>query len=346
MGKKVGMRRQVSFDPGAASSSAAASLASDPETPEGRRITRSRHVPTPKMSGRKKALFGGGDGAATTESNRTQEDADLGPMSPLKFSNSPRDRRRGPMKAINTTTFRNILGNASPESDRSLSPDYERRFCHSERYEILPASYDKENHLTDEDTRLSFPSGTPRMRTPAENALLDETNSNSLSLLMSSDLNLVDKKNLVLKTPGLSTGDGQKREPKLSFRKLSFPGNAASTPTDENNPPEVPNSSERKARTSLTFGELRPISTKSFYSSAPETIFKPISKPVPPPQSRKSRRNVSRRAPAKTAATQFASVVSIVAYSTRSRSQPLPNPKPPPSKSSRPAKFSKPHPLS
>uniref|UniRef100_A0A8D8CAS1 N-acetyltransferase eco n=1 Tax=Culex pipiens TaxID=7175 RepID=A0A8D8CAS1_CULPI len=277
------MRRQVSFEPGASS---AASVASDPETPEGRRITRSKHVPTPKMSGRKKSLFGGGAVGETTN----DEDADLGPMSPLKFSKSPKGRCRGPMKAINITTFRNILGNASPESDRSLSPDYERRFCHSERYEILPASYDKENsHLTDEDTRHSFPSGTPRMRTPAENALLDETNSNSLSILMSSDLNLVDKKNLVLKTPGL-TSTGQKREPKLSFRKLSFPGgNSASTPTDENAPPEVSASNERKARTSLSFGDIRPISTKSFYSSAVELSSKPVPKPAPPPPPSRSR---------------------------------------------------------
>uniref|UniRef100_A0A1Q3EYE8 Protein involved in establishing cohesion between sister chromatids during dna replication n=1 Tax=Culex tarsalis TaxID=7177 RepID=A0A1Q3EYE8_CULTA len=236
------------------------------------------------MSGRKKSLFGSVVGESAKD-----EDTDLGPMSPLKFSNSPRERR-GPMKAINTTTFRNILGNASPESDRSLSPDYERRFCHSDRYEILPATHDKENsHLTDEDTRHSFPSGTPRMRTPAESALLDETNSNSLSLLMSSDLNLVDKKNLVLKTPGL-TSSGQNREPKLSFRKLSFPGaNAASTPTDENAPPNVSSGSERKARTSLSFGDIRPISTKSFYSSAIDVGTKPVPKPVAPPPRSKAR---------------------------------------------------------
>lgn len=127
------------------------------------------------------------------------------------------------------------------------------------------------------------------MRTPAESALLDETNSNSLSMLMSSDLNLVDKKNLVLKTPGL-TSTGQKREPKLSFRKLSFPGgNSASTPTDENAPPEVSASSERKARTSLSFGDIRPISTKSFYSSAVEINTKPVPKPAPPPPPSRSR---------------------------------------------------------
>lgn len=88
------MRRQVSFEPGASS---AASVASDPETPEGRRITRSKHVPTPKMSGRKKSLFGGGAVGETTN----DEDADLGPMSPLKFSKSPKGRRRGPMKGEN-----------------------------------------------------------------------------------------------------------------------------------------------------------------------------------------------------------------------------------------------------
>ncbi|XP_062560241.1 N-acetyltransferase eco isoform X2 [Armigeres subalbatus] len=223
-------------------------------------VTRSRHVPTPKMSDRKKSLF-------STESGvdrRTREDSDLGPMSPLKFSNSP---KRGPMKDLNITTFRNILGNASPESDRSLSPDFERRFSHSERYEILTPSNDKENQIVDEDTRLSFSSSTPRMRTLAESTLLDETNSNSLSKLMNSDLNIDEKKNPILKTPGLSEKGGQNLEPRRSFRKLSFQEDAF-TPSDEckaNSSSEF--NSESRARTSLSFNNIRPISTKSFYSS-------------------------------------------------------------------------------
>ncbi|XP_065079477.1 N-acetyltransferase eco [Ochlerotatus camptorhynchus] len=248
------------------------------ETPrsENRALTRSRYVPTPKMSDRKKSLF-------VTESRdlgrNPEEDSDLGPMSPLKFSNSP---KRGPMKVLNITSFRNILGNDSPDSDRSLSPDFERRFSHSDRYEIIPATYDKENQIMDEETRLSFPNGTPIMQAQAESALLDETNSNSLSMLMSSDLNIVDKKNPILKTPGLSDAAGQKKEPRTSFRKMSFLENT-STPTDgrkANSSLEL--SSESRARTSLSFNDIRPISTKSFYSSnaSPDAIQKPVTKPI------------------------------------------------------------------
>lgn len=235
--------------------------------------TRSRHVPTPKMSDRKKSLFGA---EPSKLSRKIEEDSDLGPMSPLKFSNSP---KRGPMKDLNITTFRNILGNASPESDRSLSPDFERRFAHSDRYEILPASYDKENQMMDEETRLSFSSSTPRMKTVAESSLLDENNSNSLSMMMNSDLNIVDKKNPILKTPGLSEATGQKKEPRTSFRKMSFQENVL-TPSDGY---KANSSSESRARTSLSFSNIRPISTKSFYSSSTEikTIQKPATKPSP-----------------------------------------------------------------
>nr|XP_019548585.2 N-acetyltransferase eco [Aedes albopictus] len=245
------------------------------ETP--RMMTRSRHVPTPKMSDRKKSLFGAQSSGLVCNA---EEDSDLGPMSPLKFSNSP---KRGPMKDLNITSFRNILGNASPESDRSLSPDFERRFTHSERYEILPASHDKENQMMDEETRLSFSNSTPRMRNVAESTQLDENNSNSLSMLMNSDLNIVDKKNAIMKTPGLSQGAGQKKEPKTTFRKSSFQENVL-TPSDSGNKSNSFSEStgESRARTSLSFSNIRPISTKSFYSSSTtEVAQKPVTKPSP-----------------------------------------------------------------
>ncbi|XP_055595894.1 N-acetyltransferase eco-like [Uranotaenia lowii] len=287
------MPRQVTFSGERTTNS---TLDRDPQTPknETRRSLRSsgrQHVPTPKMSTRKKTLFSAAAAASSEDfqmssgSNQRQEDSDLGPMSPLRFSNSP---KRAPMKAMNITSFRNILGNASPESDRSLSPDFERRFSHSERYEILSASAsnDKENdnsamQLMDEETRLSFPSGsrsgTPRritVRTPAENALLDENNSNSLSLLMSSDLNIVEKKREhVLKTPGMGSANDLKKQPTRSFiRKSGGEVETAETPPQKAKSPSssLPGTSERKARTSLSFSDLRPISTKSFYSSVPE----------------------------------------------------------------------------
>ncbi|XP_058838013.1 N-acetyltransferase eco [Topomyia yanbarensis] len=267
------MRKQVAFDRYEENLFEGTSAVTPRD--ESNRITRPHHVPTPKMSGRKKALFNNVDQISRQTPESMEEESDLGPMSPLKFSNSP---KRPPVKALSITSFRNILGNASPESDRSLSPDFERRFSHSELYEILPASYDKENHMLDEETRLSFPSETPRVRTPAQSALLDETNSNSLSLLMSSDLNIVEKRSHVLKTPGLSEANGQKKEPKLTFRKLSFNENPL-TPSVENEPRTLSDlTNESKARTSLSFSDLRPISTKSFYSSATsqEAVHKPV----------------------------------------------------------------------
>lgn len=48
---------------------------------------RPRHTPTPKMSERKKALFGGKLSISLPET--IDEDSDLGPMSPLQFSCSP-----------------------------------------------------------------------------------------------------------------------------------------------------------------------------------------------------------------------------------------------------------------
>ncbi|XP_055628317.1 N-acetyltransferase eco [Toxorhynchites rutilus septentrionalis] len=253
------MRKHVSFEVHGDSSSEASTSSRDPQTPRSgnRWNTRSRHVPTPKMTERKKALFGG-----YCKKSEGIEDVDLGPMSPLKFSNSP---KRVPMKSMNITSFRNILGNASPESDRSLSPDFESRFSRSDMYEILPASHNKENLMTDEETRQSFTNGTPKAGTPVGNTLLDETNSNSLSQLMNSDLNIVDRKNHLLKTPGVSNTNGQKKELVISLRKLSFPCTAI-TPNDDNSPANT--SFESKARTSLSFGDMRPISTKSFYSSS------------------------------------------------------------------------------
>ncbi|XP_058459609.1 N-acetyltransferase eco [Malaya genurostris] len=256
------MRKQVTFDQNKGNSLKGTVSVTTPQN-ETVRITRSKYVPTPKMTGRKKALFYSGEQTPRGRSKSLEEDSDLGPMSPLKFSNSP---KKPSAKALNITTFRNILGNASPESDRSLSPDYERRFSHSERYEILPVSYGKENLMSDEETRLSFPSGTPRVRTPAQSALLDETNSNSLSILMSSDLNIAEKRPHLLKTPGLSEANFQK-EPKITFRKFSLHENTL-TPSTKPETRTLGEPSESKARTSLSFNDLRPISTKSFYSSA------------------------------------------------------------------------------
>lgn len=89
------MKKYVSFEVHGDSSSENSN--NGPQTPrdENHRVTRSRHVPTPKISERKKALFGG---RSSNKEGRVsiEVDADLGPMSPLKFSNSP---KRVPMKS-------------------------------------------------------------------------------------------------------------------------------------------------------------------------------------------------------------------------------------------------------
>ncbi|XP_053684757.1 N-acetyltransferase eco [Sabethes cyaneus] len=261
---------------------------------ENSRITRSKHVPTPKMSSRKKALFGGENQKVNRNLLDPEEDSDLGPMSPLKFSNSP---KRTLVKALNVTSFRNILGNASPESDRSLSPDYERRFSHSDRYEILSSACDKENNMSDDETRHSFPKEMSRVRSPSKNALLDETNSNSLSQLMNSDLNIVDKRTPILKTPGVTEAN---KESKLTFRKCSVINNH-STPSEskDHKMPLGDTTNECKARTSLTFGDLRPISTKSFYSSSIENVPQP--KPQPSRWSQPLNSSSNGKTPAKRA---------------------------------------------
>lgn len=50
---------------------------------------RQRHVPTPKMSDRKKTLFATGSHTTIPLTIRENSDSDLGPMSPLQFSCSP-----------------------------------------------------------------------------------------------------------------------------------------------------------------------------------------------------------------------------------------------------------------
>lgn len=67
-------------------------------TPTNRSI-RPRHVPTPKLSERKKKLFVDAKETSTTTLinnviDEGDEDSDLGPMSPLEFSSSPSNFQR------------------------------------------------------------------------------------------------------------------------------------------------------------------------------------------------------------------------------------------------------------
>ncbi|XP_035786414.1 N-acetyltransferase eco-like [Anopheles albimanus] len=271
------------------------------ETPKS--LTASRlgrvHEDSPTLSSRKKALFG---------RDNNKDDTDLGPMTPIRFRSERKDTRKSNPPTHNINSFRNLFGNESPESDRSLSPDFMLRFTNNGRYELLPADPDKENRLVDEETRFSFhsiPETPSSSRLSAEeNAQLDESNSNSLSQLMSSDLNLVDKrtKPCVLRTPSVSVRSSEAKPTHVrslgpamrrTLRPLPFQEHndttqqqdctssrskaACSSPSpwrsgidsdQENEAPPNKRSASSRARTSLQFNNVQPISTKSFYSSS------------------------------------------------------------------------------
>uniref|UniRef100_A0A182SUD9 Uncharacterized protein n=1 Tax=Anopheles maculatus TaxID=74869 RepID=A0A182SUD9_9DIPT len=251
------------------------------------------HLRTPTMSSSKKSLFG----------KDVEDEADIGPMTPLRFATSA---------LSNITSFRNLFGNASPDdSDRSLSPDFATRFTNNGRYELLSMDYDKENmaHAVDEETRFSFSSSipeTPTSRLSAEeSAVLDENNSNSLSILMNSDLNLVEKHAKTLhRTPGVTTRSRSFKtineasgKPSLRRTQHQLAGvkrTHASTPDETSQSPsctEIDRSSAKRpnaprARTALHFNDVQPIPPKSFYSSS--TVEKDSPLKMPPTLSTKS----------------------------------------------------------
>ncbi|XP_052860427.1 N-acetyltransferase eco [Anopheles cruzii] len=252
------------------------------------------HVASSKLGSLKKALFGKDD----------SENSDLGPMTPLRFGSKRKGSIKKPHNPLtNITSFRNLFGNESPDdSDRSLSPDFMLRFTNNGRYELIPESAldgSENQHVgVDEETRFSFnnipetPSSN-RLSTE-ENALLDENNSNSLSKMMNSDLNLVDKRaKPLLRTPGVTSRASESKpvaaksqglslrrthhhvpKPQLvtalyaattsnSFSPSPEPSNVDSEKENES-PPRRPTN---RARTSLQFNDIQPIPTKSFYSS-------------------------------------------------------------------------------
>ncbi|XP_050080141.1 N-acetyltransferase eco [Anopheles maculipalpis] len=260
------------------------------------------HLRTPKMSSSKKSLFG----------KDVDDEADIGPMTPLRFGGHRRSTTKSTNALSNITSFRNLFGSGSPDdSDRSLSPDFATRFTNNGRYELLPADYDKENmnHPVDEETRFSFSSSipeTPTSRLSAEeSAVLDENNSNSLSMLMNADLNLVEKHAKTLhRTPGVTTRshsickfNERSVDPTLRRTQHHLAGVKRAhigTPDDTSQSPScnrIDRSSAKRpnntrARTALHFNDVQPIPTKSFYSS--RTIEKDSPLKMPPTLSTKS----------------------------------------------------------
>ncbi|XP_053658929.1 uncharacterized protein LOC128707999 [Anopheles marshallii] len=258
-----------------------------------RTVNRMQRLPlgTPTMSNSKKSLFG----------KDVEDEADIGPMTPLRFGSLRRNQRRSNNALSNITSFRNLFGNESPDSERSLSPDFERRYTNNGRYELVSADFDKENmaHAVDEETRFSFSSSipeTPSSRLSAEeSAVLDENNSNSLSMLMNSDLNLVEKRAKTLhRTPGVTTRSHatnkttqrsvdpclrrtqQQHLQGVKRAHTGTPDNSSQSPSYaeiERSAAKRPNT---RARTALQFNDILPIPTKSFYSSAPAEKNTPV----------------------------------------------------------------------
>ncbi|KAJ6647615.1 hypothetical protein Bhyg_02838, partial [Pseudolycoriella hygida] len=84
------------------------------------RQARPRHVPTPKMSERKKDLFGS-NSTSSLINLVLEEDSDLGPINPIEYSSSPKNydtienlahvNKRLPVKRID---FCNLMEQLSP----------------------------------------------------------------------------------------------------------------------------------------------------------------------------------------------------------------------------------------
>uniref|UniRef100_A0A9I3GJA7 N-acetyltransferase domain-containing protein n=1 Tax=Anopheles farauti TaxID=69004 RepID=A0A9I3GJA7_9DIPT len=242
---------------------------------------------TPKVSSSKKSLFG----------KDNDDQSDIGPMTPIRFGSTRKSTRKSNTVLYNITTFRNLFGNESPDSDRSLSPDFARRFTNNGRYELLAVDADKENMaqpFVDEETRSSFTTvpETPSSRLSAEeSALLDENNSNSLSILMHSDLNLVEKRSKTLhQTPGVTTRNRSLNKPcqspnQASLRRTQQQKKASNAPTPDNssqspdgakNVASTAKRTHAKARTSLHFSDIQPIPTRSFYTSSTKENEPPL----------------------------------------------------------------------
>lgn len=217
------------------------------ETPRSMRTP--KHIPTPRMSERKKKLF-----TSCLKSNPRNlyenDDSELGPMSPLKFSSSP---IHYDVSLRKRTSFRNILVASSDEEE--VEDSYAKRYTNSNKYEILS---NKQIVLPedDNDTRSSF------TKTTNDDCLERAT---------------------ILRTPSETNNKSNQRStPKTSFKKILDKDNGH-TPRSSRSSPRtratrtksidkenaLPDTIHNKVRTSLSFPNSTAIPTKSFYSSTP-----------------------------------------------------------------------------
>uniref|UniRef100_A0A336KG68 CSON006352 protein n=1 Tax=Culicoides sonorensis TaxID=179676 RepID=A0A336KG68_CULSO len=216
------------------------------ETPKSatRNIKPRKHVPTPKMSDRKKALFtprSSRGSPSTLMKCDSDDDSDLGILSPLQCSSSP--LRYDSDDSTPTLFSGSLLGKKSIRSIQS-------RYSDSGKYELLPSSI--------KPTLSDLAEETETMITPKK---LQLTNS-WIDVSQITDLSAP----IILLTPGDTTT--KEKIPKSSFRKSLIDNDINKTPHVENDgnlkrQRSMEEEKDSKARTSL-FNES--ISTKSFYS--------------------------------------------------------------------------------
>lgn len=217
------------------------------ETPKTRTRNRPRHVPTPKMSDRKKSLF------SKYESKNTpdiiNEDSDLGPMSPLEFSSSDdsndgcKNSTRMSMKC--RTSFKNIL------------QDTKLNIC------IKPTAISKEN-MTKVHEKSS----------ENDDTLIEETEiikSNYLKTPSEQITKIIEQPKISFRKSLVPDNDctpcnGQ-ISPTTSQTHAKWPQkrHLALTEESDTNPKVKIPKLDSKARTSLSFDEF--ISTSSFYGN-------------------------------------------------------------------------------
>lgn len=240
---------------------------------------RTRHVPTPRYEERKKKLFAESNVQSSKSSTKSvarrvicesDEDSDLGPMSPLQFSSSPTDfnQHHGILDApIGTkrTDFANGFGGFTLEEAYSLKKvtvNLGRKLC------IESGSDDPSKNSTTTDSE----DGVAPLCESMEKMATDPPTPTPITAV--DVFSSASDYSTQMKTPSESstttTSADQKKH--QSFRKASL-SNAELTPSE--NEASIPLAKHDKAatvdrpkaKTSLIFTEPT-ISTKSFYGSS------------------------------------------------------------------------------
>lgn len=249
-------------------------------------VGRPRYTPTPKMSERKRALFGS-QSISNTLHETIDEDSDLGPMSPLQFSSSPSSYEVLDNQQCDAYNHGNVIKTRSQSRH-----DFKNIMMH-----LSPLNTDKERPST------LTPLKNSGSATPTKTNSLDKEN--CLEMIMKTPRESTEfprssfRKSLIFDT-GVTpeSGDGSHLSP--NTRKCLQKRNL----TSENDSSSAMQLSKKlscnenpKAKTSLSFTEPV-ISAKTFYgSSFNETKPKRIERPkyVPPKTLSRTRTSSAKR---------------------------------------------------